>query len=383
MSNRGDIGDCAAARTKTISYDHQFPQCREVKILFCERNQKMKKIRRYFSLLMAIAMILCMTACGGNGGSDAGSGDGTIVLKAANVASESNPYTVAMRYMADMVKERTNGAVQIDVYPNSAMGGEREILEGMQLGTVDMCVVSTAPVANFSEAWYVFDMPYLFTDLETTYEVLDGEIGAELGELLKDSGFVNLAYWQNGFFNIITKEQVIHPEDLNGMTVRCFENPIHSAYFSLCGANAVPAPWGEVYTLMQNGTIDGCTTSYTFIYNTQLDEVAGYVANTHQVYAVAPLMMSTLAWNKLTAEQQQIIMECAAEARDYERGLCNDSEAEQMAELTEKGMVLSDVDRDEWAEFMAPIKDQFVGEGKYISDELYDSIKAITSKGTF
>lgn len=343
----------------------------------------MKKIRRYFSLLMAIAMILCMTACGGNGGSDAGSGDGTIVLKAANVASESNPYTVAMRYMADMVKERTNGAVQIDVYPNSAMGGEREILEGMQLGTVDMCVVSTAPVANFSEAWYVFDMPYLFTDLETTYEVLDGEIGAELGEMLKDSGFVNLAYWQNGFFNIITKEQVIHPEDLNGMTVRCFENPIHSAYFSLCGANAVPAPWGEVYTLMQNGTIDGCTTSYTFIYNTQLDEVAGYVANTHQVYAVAPLMMSTLAWNKLTAEQQQIIMECAAEARDYERGLCNDSEAEQMAELTEKGMVLSDVDRDEWAEFMAPIKDQFVGEGKYISDELYDSIKAITSKGTF
>lgn len=345
----------------------------------------MKTMKRYFSLLMAIAMILCLTACGSDatadGGNDADSG--TIVLKAANVASESNPYTVGMRYMADLVKERTGGAVQIDVYPNSALGGEREILEGMQLGTVDMCVVSTAPVANFSEAWYVFDMPYLFTDLETTYEVLDGEIGTELGDMLKDSGFINLAYWQNGFFNIITKEQVIHPEDLNGMTIRCFENPIHAAYFSLCGANAVPAPWGEVYTMLQNGTIEGCTTSYTFIYNTQLDEVAGYVANTHQVYAVAPLMMSSTAWNKLSAEQQQIIMDCAAEARDYERGLCNDSEAEQMAELTEKGMVLSDVDRDEWAKFMEPIKDQFVGDGKYISTELYDSIKAITSKGTF
>lgn len=346
----------------------------------------MKKVKRYLSLLMAIAMILCLAACGGSGDTgDANNGSegGTIVLKAANVASESNPYNQGLRYMADLVKERSNGTIQIDVYPNSALGGEREILEGMQLGTVDMCVVSTAPVANFSQAWYVFDMPYLFTDLETTYEVLDGEIGKELGDMLKDSGFVNLAYWQNGFFNIITKEQVIHPQDLSGMTIRCFENPIHSAYFSLCGANAVPAPWGEVYTMLQNGTIDGCTTSYTFIYNTQLDEVAGYVANTHQVYAVAPLMMSTIAWNKLSADQQQIIMDCAAEARDYERGQCNDSEEQQMAELTEKGMVLSDVDRNEWAEFMAPIKDQFVGEGKYISTELYDSIKAITSKGTF
>lgn len=346
----------------------------------------MKRVKRYLSLLMAIAMILCLAACGGSGDTgDANNGGegGTIVLKAANVASESNPYNQGLRYMADLVKERSNGTIQIDVYPNSALGGEREILEGMQLGTVDMCVVSTAPVANFSQAWYVFDMPYLFTDLETTYEVLDGEIGKELGDLLKDSGFVNLAYWQNGFFNIITKEQVIHPQDLSGMTVRCFENPIHSAYFSLCGANAVPAAWGEVYTMLQNGTIDGCTTSYTFIYNTQLDEVASYVANTHQVYAVAPLMMSTIAWNKLSADQQQLIMDCAAEARDYERSQCNDSEEQQMTELTEKGMVLSDVDRDEWAEFMAPIKDQFVGEGKYISDELYDSIKAITSKGTF
>lgn len=344
----------------------------------------MKKVKRYLSLLMAIAMILCLAACGGSGDNgEGGDATGTIVLKAANVASENNPYNLGLRYMADLVKERSNGTIQIDVYPNSALGGEREILEGMQLGTVDMCVVSTAPVANFSEAWYVFDMPYLFTDLETTYEVLDGEIGKELGDMLKDSGFVNLAYWQNGFFNIITKEQVIHPQDLSGMTIRCFENPIHSAYFSLCGANAVPAPWGEVYTMLQNGTIDGCTTSYTFIYNTQLDEVAGYVANTHQVYAVAPLMMSTTAWNKLSAEQQQIIMDCAAEARDYERSQCNDSEEQQMAELTEKGMVLSDVDRNEWAEFMAPIKDQFVGDGKYISNELYDSIKAITSKGTF
>ena len=94
-------------------------------------------------------------------------------------------------------------------------------------------------------------------------------------------------------------------------------------------------------------------------------------------------MMSSTAWNKLSAEQQQIVMDCAAEARDYERGLCNDAEAEQMAELTEKGMVLSDVDRNEWAKFMEPIKDQFVGDGKYISTELYERIQAVTSKGTF
>lgn len=348
----------------------------------------MKRTKKFLALMMAMLMIMSMAACGSDpaptsseaeGGSNS---DATYVLKAANVASESNPYTVGMRYLADLVSERTNGDVQIDVYPNSQLGGEREILEGMQLGTIDMCVVSTAPVANFSEAWYVFDLPYVFTDLETTYEVLDGEIGDELGALLKESGFVNLSYWQNGFFNIITKEKVVHPEDLDGMTIRSFENPIHQDYFALCGANPIPAAWGEVYTMLQNGTIDGCTTSYTFIYNTQLDEVATYVANTHQVYAVAPLMMSTIAWDSLPSEYQDIIMECAAEARDYERNLCNDSEADQMAELTEKGMVLTDVDRDEWAEFMQPITDSYVGEGKYVSQDLYDRIVAITSKGT-
>ena len=352
-------------------------------------------MKKLLVIFLAVVVAAGLAACGGSSGtareqsSDSATGEASktaagnsFTLKMANVASENNPYTKGAYKFSELVKDRTDGAVIIDVYPNSALGGEREILEGMQLGTIDLCTVSTAPVANFSEAWYVFDLPYLFTDLETTYEVLDGDIGNELGSLLEEDGFVNLAYWQNGFFNIITKKQVVHPEDMKGMTIRCFENPIHSAYFSLCGANAVPAPWGEVYTMLQNNTIDGCTTSYSFIYNTQLNEVAGYVANTHQIYAVAPTMISKITWDKLPDEYRQIIKECAIEAGKYERDLCNDSEEEQKKELTEKGMTLLDIDRDEWAAFMAPITEQFVGTGKYISQDLYDRIYAITSKGT-
>lgn len=354
----------------------------------------MNHLRKITALLLALIMVLALAGCSGSSASPsaaptaaaAGPSDGkappTYVLKVADVASEDNPYNVGLRYFADLVSEQTNGDVQIDVYPNSSLGGEREILEGLQLGTIDMCLVSTAPVANFSQSMYVFDLPYLFTDLETTYEVLDGEIGDELAADLVKDGFHTLAYWQNGFFNIITKEQVIHPQDLSGMTIRAFENPIHQAYFSQCGANPVPAPWGEVYTMLQNGTVDGCTTSYTFIYNTQLDEVAKYVANTHQVYAVAPMFISTITWDSLPENYQKIISDCAVQARDYERDECNSKEDTQKKELTDKGMVLSDVDRDEWAEFMKPVWSDFVGEGKYISQDLVDRIQAITSKGT-
>ena len=296
--------------------------------------------------------------------------------KVAHVASPDNPYNLGLLYMAELLSERSNGAIQLDVFPSSQLGGERDILEGLQFGSIDMALVSTAPVANFSDSFYVFDLPYLFTDLDTTYEVLDGEIGQTLMKDIEKNGFVGLTYWQNGFFNIITQDLVVHPTDLSGMKIRAFENPIHQSYFKLCGANPIPMAWGEVYTALQNKTVDGCTTSFTFIYNTKLDEVAKHVARTRQVYAVAPLLMSQLTWNELPADIQALVMECSIEARDYEREICNSTEEEQIAELRANGMTVTEVDINEWAEFMQPVYDEYVP--SLISKELVDSIKAIT-----
>lgn len=349
------------------------------------------KMTRLLSALCVLTLIVSLTACGGDSGTvsspdpagesssnEGGETSGEVIYnwKAAHVATPDQPYNEGLLYMADLLKERSNGAIQLDVFPSSQLGGERDILEGLQFGSIDMCVVSTAPVANFSESFYVFDLPYLFTDLETTYEVLDGEIGTSIMQEIEKDGFVGLSYWQNGFFNMITKDPVVHPTDLSGMKVRSFENPIHQSYFQLCGANPIPMAWGEVYTALQNGTVDGCTTSFTFIYSTKLNEVADYVARTDHVYAVAPLLMSKITWDSLPADIQELVIECANEARDYMRNLCNDLEAEQIAELEAAGMTISDVDKEEWAEFMQPVYDEYVP--SLVSQELVDSIRAIT-----
>lgn len=355
----------------------------------------MKKITRLVSILSALAILVSLAACGGGSATtpppagqpaapassapDASSpptGEVVYNWKVAHVASPDNPYNLGLLYMAELLKERSNGAIQLDVFPSSQLGGERDILEGLQFGSIDMAVVSTAPVANFSDSFYVFDLPYLFSDLDTTYEVLDGEIGASLMSDIEKDGFIGLSYWQNGFFNIITQNPVVHPTDLTNMKIRAFENPIHQSYFKLCGANPIPMAWGEVYTALQNKTVDGCTTSFTFIYNTKLDEVAKHVAVTHQVYAVAPLLMSKITWDSLPADIQELVMECSIEARDYEREICNSTEEDQIKELRDNGMTITEVDMDEWAEFMQPVYDEFVP--SLISQELVDSIKAVT-----
>ncbi len=353
----------------------------------------MKKQSRLVALLLACVMVFALAACNGGsnssappsapgGESPAPGGNNvtpTYVWKFAHVASPDNPYHIGLLKMAELLNERSGGAIQMDVFPSSQLGGERDILEGLQLGTIDGCLVSTAPVANFSESFYVFDLPYLFTDLDSTYEVLDGEIGQSILKEIEKDGFIGLSYWQNGFFNIITtNKEIVHPTDMSGMKIRAFENPIHQSYFKLCGANPIPMAWGEVYTALQNKTVDGCTTSFTFIYNTKLDEVAGNVAITHQVYAVAPLLMSESTWSTLPADIQQLVIDCGNEARDFERDLCNSSEAEQIAELRKLGMSINEVDKAEWAEFMQPVYDEYVP--SLIPAELVDSIKAITHK---
>ncbi len=302
------------------------------------------------------------------------------VWKAAHVLAPDHPYNTGLLYMAKLLKERSNGEIQMDVFPSSQLGGERDILEGLQLGTVDVCVVSTAPVANFSKIFYVFDLPYLFTDLKTTYEVLDGEIGVSLlNEIAKD-GFVGLGYWQNGFFNLITQDRVQHPKDLSGMKVRSFENPIHQSYFKLCGANPIPMAWGEVYTALQQRTVDGCTTAFEVIYTSKLQEVAKHVAVTHQVYAVAPCLVSQITWDPLPDDVKKLVRECEEEARHWMREQCNSKEPERIKALQEAGMTIVEVDQDEWAKFMAPVTDEYVP--SLIPADLVARIKAITYRDT-
>ena len=282
-------------------------------------------------------------------------------LKLATVTPDHHAYTKGAQEFARLVEEATGGEVVIKVYGGGRLGkGERELLEGMQLGTIDMAVTATGPVSNFSEDMGVVDLPFLFTSNEQVDKVLDGPIGRSLLDGIEKANLKGLAFFENGFRNFTnSKRSLLKPEDFKGLKFRTMENPVHLASVRQLGAQAVPMSWGEVYTSLQTGVIDGQENPVAIVFAFKLSEVQKYLSLTGHFYSPAPLSMSLRKFKALKAEHQQALLDAALKAAAYERKLIRDNEAEQLAALKEQGMVVSEVDKAVFVESMAPVYEQF------------------------
>jgi tripartite ATP-independent transporter DctP family solute receptor len=282
-------------------------------------------------------------------------------LKLATVTPDHHAYTKGAQEFARLVEEATKGEVVIKVYGGGRLGkGERELLEGLQLGTIDMAVTATGPMSNFSEDMGVVDLPFLFTSNEHVDKVLDGPIGRSLLDGVEKTGIKGLAFFENGFRNFTnSKRSLLTPEDFVGLKFRTMENPVHLASVRQLGAQAVPMSWGEVYTSLQTGVIDGQENPVAIVSAFKLSEVQKYLSLTGHFYSPAPLSMSLKKFKALDAQHQQALLDAALKAAAYERKLIRDNEAEQLAALKEQGMVVSEVDKAVFVEAMAPVYDQF------------------------
>lgn len=282
-------------------------------------------------------------------------------LKLATVTPDHHAYTRGAQEFARLVEEGTGGDVVIKVYGGGQLGkGERELLEGLQLGTIDLAVTATGPVSNFNEDMGVVDLPFLFTSNEQVDKVLDGPIGRSLLDGLEKADIKGLAFFENGFRNFTdSKRPLTKPEDFQGLKFRTMENPVHLASVRQLGAQAVPMSWGEVYTSLQTGVIDGQENPVAIIYAFKLSEVQKYLSMTGHFYSPAPLSMSLKKFKALKPEYQQVMLDAALQAAAYERNLIRDNEAKQLAALKEQGMVVSEVDKTPFIEAMAPVYEQF------------------------
>lgn len=282
-------------------------------------------------------------------------------LKLATVTPDHHAYTRGAQEFARLVEEGTGGDVVIKVYGGGQLGkGERELLEGLQLGTIDLAVTATGPVSNFNEDMGVVDLPFLFTSNEQVDKVLDGPIGRSLLDGLEKADIKGLAFFENGFRNFTdSKRPLTKPEDFQGLKFRTMENPVHLASVRQLGAQAVPMSWGEVYTSLQTGVIDGQENPVAIIYAFKLSEVQKYLSMTGHFYSPAPLSMSLKKFKALKPEYQQVVLDAALQAAAYERNLIRDNEAKQLAALKEQGMVVSEVDKTPFIEAMAPVYEQF------------------------
>ncbi|AQU84181.1 MULTISPECIES: TRAP transporter substrate-binding protein [unclassified Halomonas] len=290
-------------------------------------------------------------------------------LRLAHVVNTEDTYHIAAERFQQLVSEHTDGAVTVEIYPNASLGDERTLLEGMQIGTVDMGVITNGPVANFVDEFSVFELPFLFPSSEAAYAVLDGEIGQEILGKLQDVNLKGLAYAERGFRNITNSRHVINvPEDLQGLRLRVIENEVYVDTFRGLGANAVPMAWTETLTALQQGTIDGQENPVNAIHAFNLAETQGHLTMTRHIYAPATFIMSLPTWNGLQAELQPIVLDAAKQASAYAREQNAIMEAEQLAELREAGMEVNETpDMEAFQTAVAPVYEKY---GKQFGDYL-------------
>lgn len=283
--------------------------------------------------------------------------EAVVSLKLGHGQTKAHCYHLGAEKFAELVKEKTNGRVEITIYPNAALGAERDMVEGVGLGSLDMCITTNAPLTNFSSRFGVFEFPYLFSSYDHAHRVLDSEIGQELLNELDKINIVGLAYFENGFRNITNSKRVINTvDDLSGLKIRVMESPVHIATFEAMGANPTPMAWGEVYTAIQQGTIDGQENPNIAIIDGKIYEVNKFMSITEHFYSPAELLINKAVFEKLSAADQQALRDAANEAKKYQREQAYAVNNTSMLPQIEKfGVKVTLVDKSSFQEAVKPV----------------------------
>lgn len=277
--------------------------------------------------------------------------DGTITLRMAQTSSESGAIGQTMNQFADKIYERTGGKYKVEVYHNGQLGAEIDTIEGCQMGTIDIAVVNQSTLGNFINDFPALDIPYMITSTEQADNVFLGEIGDYFLNELSGVQLYGLGIWESGFRNLTnSKLDVNAVEDVKGLKVRTMENQIHIAFWKALGADATPMAWGEAYTALQQGALDGQENPSTVILTNNVAQVNKHLAVTEHAYSTVFLVMSPATWSALGEENQKIFKEVVMECGLQERELSRKMDKEAIAQLQEQGMTVTYPDKQQFVE---------------------------------
>ena len=256
----------------------------------------------------------------------------------------------------------------------TALGSEREMIEALQLGTLDMCLAATSQLTSFVPEYQVFDLPFIFTSRDEAWDTLDGELGEEMLGMLESKGLVGLGYYEVGFRNFTnSKEPIVTPENIAGKKFRTMETPVHVAAIGYWGGNATSMPIGEVYTALQTGTIDGQENPLSIILSQKLYEVQKYISVSEHFYTGTPLLIAKSVWDGMSPELQAIVTEAAHAGRDVCRQTNVAAENSAIAVFEQAGCEINEADKDAFKATGAAIYEMFADE---IGQDLIDKFVA-------
>ncbi len=351
-------------------------------------------------LLLALLGFGLLAACGGNddttaagegetagdedeaaeGEADGGEGEAAgdaQILRISLGLNDQHPLYHSAVHFGELLAEKTDD-FKVEVYHSAQIGDDRVATEMLQMGDLEITIPSTSPLVNFLPEFGVFDLPFMIPNEEVADAVLDGPFGDKMLELLDSQDLVGLAWYENGFRNLTNSEnQIYSTADLNGMVVRTMENSIHLDAWEALGANPTPMSFAELFTAMQQGTVDGQENPFTTINLEGFHEVQDYLTGTNHVYTPFVFLFSKPIWEELTEEQQGYISEAAMEARLFNREE-NRKASDEALESLKEVMDYNAIEGEVFEEFQDAIQDVITKHSANIGEDIVDEfIEAI------
>ena len=297
-------------------------------------------------------------------------------MKISISVAQNSHQGVAIDTFAREVEKRTAGRYKIQAFYSGALGGERESIEAVQLGTQELTFSSTGPVPNFVPSARILDIPFLFRDKAHARAVLDGQIGQDMLKEFEPKGFKALAWGENGVRHMTnSKRSVLAPDDLKGLKMRTMENPVHVAAYKGFGIVTTPMAFPEVFTALQQGTVDGQENPLSVIMAAKFDQVQKHLSLTGHVYSPAIFLMSKGTFDKLSAADKTAFLEAAKEGAKVGRARVDEDDIKGVAELRSKGMtVVENVVKSKFIAALTPVNAEFE---KQFGKANIDKIRAV------
>jgi tripartite ATP-independent transporter DctP family solute receptor len=282
-------------------------------------------------------------------------------FRSADIHPTDYPTVEAVRYVGKLLNERTNGRLGVKVFPNGALGNERDTIEQLKIGALDMMRINVAPLNNVVPETMVTALPFVFRSTEHMRAVLDGPVGDEILAAMESQGLVGLAFYDSGARSMYTVNKPIKTlADLKGAKIRVQQSDLFVAMIEALGANPTPMPYGEVYTALKTGIVDAAENNYPSYESSRHFEAAKYYSKTEHAMAPEVLVFSKAVWDKLSKEDQAEIRKAAKESVPYMRKLWDEREAKSR-EIVEKGgaQIIEVANKQEFIDAMKPVYAKF------------------------
>lgn len=314
------------------------------------------KIKKYLAVVLCMALMCVLTACGGEASSVSNTdGEKTFNLRLAHGLAEDHAVHIAMKAWAETIKERSNGTISIQIFPNGTLGSETDNITIIRAGGLDMTKVSAAAMGNFKSEWNALSVPYVFNNKEHYYNVMDGEIAQDLYELTADDGFIGLTWLDSGSRSFYTaKTPIRKPADLKGLKIRTMDSQMAIDMMNALGGSAQVMSYSEIYTGMQQGNVDGAENNVTAMRDHS--DVTKYYCFDEHTRIPDIIVLSTEVWNQMSDNQRKILKETAAEMTNQYKQAWADFENEVL-DMAQKNDVelIRDVDMAAFQEACKPI----------------------------